>query len=176
MSPRLAAAAVLAACAACGPRPVTYATDVAPLLQERCTSCHREGGIAPFALETYEQAVEQAAAVKAATQSRIMPPWGVDGSGNCQKWADSEWLTDAQLDVLAQWAEGAHPRGAAVAPSPRQAPPFSPTHTADPGVDYALRSDISDDYRCFLVDPGSLKIASSPRTASTPAMRASCTT
>jgi hypothetical protein len=34
------AAAVLAAC---GPRPVTYATDVAPLLQERCTRAIARG-------------------------------------------------------------------------------------------------------------------------------------
>src|SRR4051794_15430110 len=30
--------------------PVTYASDVATILQERCQSCHRPGQVAPFAL------------------------------------------------------------------------------------------------------------------------------
>jgi len=141
--------------AACGPRPVTYRQDVEPLLQARCASCHQEGGIGPFALETYEQATQQAGAIKAVTQSRQMPPWGVDGSGACQKWSDSQWLSDTELDVLARWAdEGQHPLGTAGMPLVSAPVAFEPTHTLDPAVDYALRTDLTDDYRCFIVDPG----------------------
>ncbi len=34
----------------------TYYRDVLPVLQQRCQVCHRDGGIAPMALESYEQA------------------------------------------------------------------------------------------------------------------------
>lgn len=135
---------------ACGPRAVTYTSDVQPLISARCQGCHREGGIAPFALETYEQAVAHAEAMRAATLARTMPPWGVDDS--CQSWADSERLTSEQLDVLSRWADGEKARGTAALVE-RQPAQFSPTHTLDPGVEYALRSDLADDYRCFLVDP-----------------------
>ena len=30
----------------------TYYADVAPILQARCTSCHTDGGIAPFTLSS----------------------------------------------------------------------------------------------------------------------------
>ena len=40
-----ASAAVVAA--------VSYANDVAPILKERCVSCHMEGGIAPFAMSSH---------------------------------------------------------------------------------------------------------------------------
>ena len=31
-------------------RPVTFAKDVAPILQERCQECHRTGSMAPMSL------------------------------------------------------------------------------------------------------------------------------
>ena len=37
-------------------RQVTFTEDVAPLLQENCQICHREGGIGPMALLNYQQA------------------------------------------------------------------------------------------------------------------------
>ena len=30
-----------------------YVTDVAPILRERCANCHRQGGIAPFAMDSH---------------------------------------------------------------------------------------------------------------------------
>ena len=33
--------------------PPDYATDVAPIVIEQCASCHREGGIGPFALDSH---------------------------------------------------------------------------------------------------------------------------
>jgi len=37
---------------------VTYAKQIAPILQSRCVSCHQAGEIAPFALNTYADAGE----------------------------------------------------------------------------------------------------------------------
>ena len=34
--------------------PVTFATNLAPVLQRSCVSCHRPGSIAPMSLVTYE--------------------------------------------------------------------------------------------------------------------------
>ena len=40
---------------------VTYAKDVAPILQKRCQACHRPDQAAPFSLLTYDDAVKHAA-------------------------------------------------------------------------------------------------------------------
>ena len=36
-------------------KPVTFAKDVAPILQARCQECHRKGSMAPMSLITYEE-------------------------------------------------------------------------------------------------------------------------
>ena len=33
---------------------LSYANDIAPILKERCVSCHMEGGIAPFAMSSHQ--------------------------------------------------------------------------------------------------------------------------
>src|SRR5262245_49776946 len=45
---------------------MTFWDDVAPVLYESCVSCHRDGGVAPFALETYAQARDWSVAIAAA--------------------------------------------------------------------------------------------------------------
>ena len=34
---------------------VTFARDIAPILQRSCQNCHRDGGVAPMSLVTYQQ-------------------------------------------------------------------------------------------------------------------------
>lgn len=38
-----------------GVRPVTFARDVAAILQERCQECHHKGSMAPMSLVTYDE-------------------------------------------------------------------------------------------------------------------------
>src|SRR5919197_2816287 len=53
----------------------SFARDVAPILANRCTSCHQLGGIAPFSLETAASAHVEADAIARAVSTRRMPPW-----------------------------------------------------------------------------------------------------
>ncbi len=59
-------------------RPVTFAKDVAPILQRSCQVCHRPGSIAPMSLLTYEEVRPWARAIKQRTSLREMPPWYID--------------------------------------------------------------------------------------------------
>ena len=34
------------------PKPVTFAKDIAPIFQEKCQDCHRQGSMAPMSLVT----------------------------------------------------------------------------------------------------------------------------
>ncbi|WP_152052501.1 alkyl hydroperoxide reductase [Tautonia marina] len=88
---------------------VTYTRDIAPILQARCLNCHREGQAAPFALATYEQAARRARQIVQVTQDRIMPPW-IPGSGH-ERFVGDRRLTDRELDLLVDWAEGGRARG-----------------------------------------------------------------
>src|SRR5262249_40394188 len=65
---------------AAAPRPaVTFARDIAPILQRSCQGCHRPGSVAPMSLLTYEDARPYAASIKRRTAIRwrqgTMPPW-----------------------------------------------------------------------------------------------------
>jgi hypothetical protein len=54
---------------------LTFWQDVAPIVQQRCLSCHSEGGIGPFRLDRYENARVRAPLIAAAVKARTMPPW-----------------------------------------------------------------------------------------------------
>ena len=51
----LGAALLLPPAARAADPTITYSRDVAPLLQDHCQVCHREGQMAPMPLQTYDQ-------------------------------------------------------------------------------------------------------------------------
>ena len=53
---------------------VTYASDVAAIVQEKCQSCHRPGAAGPFALMSYEDARKHKAVIREVVDERRMPP------------------------------------------------------------------------------------------------------
>lgn len=131
----------------------TYHRDVAPILAASCAGCHVAGGIAPFALTTYEEARAHAAAIEAAVTAGTMPPW--PPSRDCSSYARDRSLSQADIETLSAWARGGAKEG------PRE-DATTPTKPADRGlsrVDLELSLPEAytpvtapDDYRCFLVD------------------------
>jgi hypothetical protein len=87
----------------------TFTKDVAPILFEKCVSCHRPGEVAPMSLMTYEQVRPWSKAIKAKVASREMPPWGPDPKFG--KWANDMSLSDAQIKVISAWVDGGAARG-----------------------------------------------------------------
>ena len=57
---------------------ITFARDIAPILQESCQRCHRPNSLAPMSLLTYQEARRYASRIKECTQLRdqvgVMPP------------------------------------------------------------------------------------------------------
>jgi hypothetical protein len=96
-------------------RPVTFHEDVEPVVQKRCQACHRPGEAAPFSMLTYKDARPWAASMKRAVVSRQMPPWHADPA--IGHFANDRRLTDAEIDVIARWADGGAPEG-----DPKKAP------------------------------------------------------
>ncbi len=91
------------------PSAVTYARDVAPILQSKCQACHRPEQTAPFALVTYDDAVKHAGMIREVTTQRRMPPWHADPRHG--SFANDRRLTKAEVDTLASWVDGGMARG-----------------------------------------------------------------
>lgn len=137
---------------------VTYYGDVLTILNDHCASCHTEAGLAPFAVDDFEDAKQWAASITAATSSRTMPPWGVDNSGDCNEFTDARWLEDEEIAVLAAWVDDGLVEG-----DPSSELPDPPTPPILAGADIAevtmpMYTPVAEpgggleDYQCFLLD------------------------
>ena len=90
------------------PAKVTYARDVAPILNAHCVICHCPDALGPFPLTSFADARKRARTIAEVTRDRLMPPWqAVAGFGQFEHEAT---LTSRELGILAAWAEsGAAP-------------------------------------------------------------------
>jgi hypothetical protein len=114
---------VLSAAAELAGKPVTFAKDIAPILQEKCQSCHRAGSMAPMSLLTYEQVRPWAKSIKERVVSRSMPPWHLDKTVGIQEFQNDMSLSDAQIRSIASWVDAGAPLGDPKdLPAPRQWP------------------------------------------------------
>ncbi|MBT5875425.1 MAG: cytochrome c [Candidatus Latescibacteria bacterium] len=90
---------------------VTYSRHVAPIFQEKCESCHREGAMGPMSLVGYDEVRPWARAINRVVLSGEMPPWHIDKSVGIQDFSNDRSMTDTQIETVLRWvAEGA-PRG-----------------------------------------------------------------
>lgn len=102
---------------------VTFARDVAPILQRSCQGCHHPGAIAPMSLLSYEDVRPWARAIKRRVSNREMPPWYIDRTVGVQRFKDDPSLTDAEIATMVTWVDGGTPKGnPADMPAPRQFP------------------------------------------------------
>lgn len=102
---------------------VTFAKDVAPILQEKCESCHRENSIAPMSLVTYRETRPWAAAIREAVATGEMPPWHIDKTVGIQEFKNDRSLSDEQIATILEWVDSGAARGnPADMPPPRSWP------------------------------------------------------
>jgi hypothetical protein len=60
------------------PSAVSYEMEVAPIIAENCASCHREGGIAPFALDSHAMVQGWSPMIREVLMTKRMPPGQID--------------------------------------------------------------------------------------------------
>jgi Flp pilus assembly protein TadD len=130
--------------------PVTFSTDVAPILYGRCVTCHRPGQVGPFALLSYEDARSRAQQIAAMTGARRMPPWLPDPSD--PPFIAERRLSPQEIEILQRWATAGAPEGdPARAPAPPSFPAGWTYGTPDLVVEmprpYVLRPGGHDVYR-----------------------------
>src|SRR5258708_40032534 len=91
--------------------PVTFAKDVAPILQAKCQDCHRAGSMAPMSLITYEEVRPWAKAIKDRVSKRQMPPWHIDRTVGVQGFKNDMSLSDEQIETIGRWVGSGAPLG-----------------------------------------------------------------
>jgi mono/diheme cytochrome c family protein len=90
---------------------VTFAGDVAVIIQQNCQVCHQPGGIGPMPLMTYEDARTWAVPIKLMVQSREMPPYHYDTDVGIQA-LKSDWrLSEAEIRTVVDWVDAGAPMG-----------------------------------------------------------------
>jgi len=130
----------------------TFSHDVAPILYKACAECHHAGGVAPFALVTYDDAAKRARLIATVTARRYMPPW----LPSTPHFLNERKLTDAEIALLNRWADAGAPEGN---PASTPAPPlFSdawqlgpPDLEATMPAPAAVPAEGPDLYRCFVI-------------------------
>lgn len=135
----------------------TWSTDVAPIIYNRCASCHRSGGVAPFTLFNYSDAIAHASTIRVQIQDGNMPPWPPDPE--YKHLAHERVLTALEKQKIFDWLDGGRPRGDVSLEPP--APTFSP-YGELPGTPdmilkipaYTSNAAMGDVYRCFVLPTG----------------------
>lgn len=91
---------------------VLWSTDIAPIVQKRCATCHTSGGFGPMPLDSYEDARKWAKEIRAEVLSRRMPPWSAArGLGD---FSNDRSLSAVEVELIASWVDGAAPLGPSV--------------------------------------------------------------
>ena len=153
----LAASALARADAAANVQPAsvpTFNKDVAPIIFNNCSSCHRPGEVAPFSLMSFADVRKHSKEIADLTESRQMPPWKAEhGYGH---FIGERRLSDEQIATIQAWIAGGKPEGN---PSDLPAlPKFSngwvlgePDMIVKMPEAYTLKADGKDEFRVFVV-------------------------
>jgi hypothetical protein len=88
---------------------ISYARDVAPILEAKCVACHEEGGIGPFAMSNYAMVKGFAPMIREVIRTDRMPPYHADP--HVGKFSDDQRLSAEQTKTLVHWIEAGAPRG-----------------------------------------------------------------
>ncbi len=88
---------------------ISYSKEIAPILQDKCVACHQKGGIAPFAMDSYEIVKGMAPMMLESVMAERMPPYFADP--HIGKFRNDNALTAAQNKTLIHWLEAGAPRG-----------------------------------------------------------------
>jgi hypothetical protein len=87
----------------------SFAREVAPILYQNCTTCHRPGGLAPFSLLDYATVKAHRAEIRDAVEQNYMPPWHADGPRG--EFRNDRRLSDDDKQTLMRWLDAGARKG-----------------------------------------------------------------
>jgi len=88
---------------------VSYVKDIAPLIQQKCVSCHSAGNIGPFAMSSHKKVKGWSEMIREVVLAQRMPPWHADP--HFGKFSNDRSLTADEMSKLFAWIDLGCPRG-----------------------------------------------------------------
>ncbi len=134
----------------------TYSRQVSRIMQAKCQTCHRPNDIAPFALQSYDDASTWAEDIKRVVGEKIMPPWKpVD---DLSKFRGARALTDEERQAILDWVDAGAPEGDP-ADLPEPLPDKGEWVLGEPDLVLQMSESYrpprgKDMYRCFVLPTG----------------------
>lgn len=88
---------------------ISYSADIAPMLLDNCVTCHREGGLGPWAMSDYNMVRGFSQMIREVVRTQRMPPWHADPA--IGDWHNDRSMSSKQIQTLVHWIEAGAPRG-----------------------------------------------------------------
>ena len=135
-----------------------FSEHVAPIIYNKCSSCHHVGGIAPLSFTNYADVKKQVGMiVLAAIDSKFMPPWMPDTSYS--HFADERRLTESEANTIKKWIADGMPQGDRAAEPelplfPKGSQLGKPDVTVSMKQAFTHKGNNEDAYRVFVLPTG----------------------
>lgn len=88
---------------------ISYEHTIAPMLIDKCVTCHREGGIGPWAMTNHAMIKGFAPMIREVVRTQRMPPWHADPAHG--EFSNDRSLSRSEKQTLVHWIEAGAPRG-----------------------------------------------------------------
>ncbi|GIT61898.1 MAG: hypothetical protein Ct9H300mP20_17250 [Gammaproteobacteria bacterium] len=82
---------------------ISYVDDVAPILVENCTVCHREGGVGPWVMSDHKMVKGFSLMMREVIRTKRMPPLGCRSSH--REYSNDRSLNAEEVKTLVHWIE-----------------------------------------------------------------------
>jgi len=87
----------------------TFYRNIAPIIYQNCSGCHRPGESGPFSLLNYDDVKRHASQIAAVTKQHFMPPWLPEaGHGEFE---EERRLSNTQIQLIQAWVKQGAPAG-----------------------------------------------------------------
>ena len=132
----------------------TFSEDIAPIIYDNCTTCHRAGEIGPMPLTNYSEVSQWAQTIAHVTEIKYMPPWKPDR--DYSTFVGEKGLDDQEIQLIKDWVANGTPQGdPANEPPAPEFPDGSQLGTPDLVLEmtesYTIAGNNEDDYRVFVL-------------------------
>lgn len=87
-----------------GERQISYQDEIVPILRRRCTTCHIEDGLAPWAMTSHRMMQGWSPMIREVIITRRMPPGQIDMQVG--DWDNIHQMPDEELELLVHWIDG----------------------------------------------------------------------
>lgn len=133
---------------------IDFNRNIASILHENCSGCHRNGQSGPFELIEYSDVKRHAETIRVAIEERYMPPWKPVDVGI--QFSNHRGLSQQQIDLIVNWIDQGCIEGSQeFAPQPPQYPggwmlgqPDMVVRMQEP---FTVPADGPDIYRSFVM-------------------------